>query len=246
MNTRVQIKKKAREFLRTGQVSPLAVSTIVIVVGMVLSDISFMLYTANPSYMQLLYELGMSDTPEAITLVPIPVANFGIILISLVTALLDVGFFSYLMGIRKGQEMGYSSLLDALSIAGKVIWCSIQIFIRLFLWSILLFIPGIIAAYRYRFAYFNLIEYPELSVSQAIALSCRQTEGRKWDLFALDLSFFGWICVSMLTGGVAGIWVRPYMILSDLGYYEMACAALGTEHREDKDSDPKNDTPWEF
>ena len=248
MKNRVQIKAEARALIRTGRVSPLIVSAIVIVVGLVLSEVSSLLDTGEPSYMMLLYDLGLMERPEVTyTYSPLTIRGFVSILLTLLNTILNAGYFSYLMGIRKGWEMQYSSLLDGLYIAGKVIWCNILTGIKIFLWSMLFVIPGIIASYRYRFALYNLIENPSLSVSEAIALSCRQTEGMKMDLFVLDCSFLGWSLVTILTGGVAGIWIRPYMTLSDLGYYEMGCQRIGTPPQQDDTYDPnRNDTPWEF
>lgn len=48
------------------------------------------------------------------------------------------------------------------------------------LWSMLLIVPGIIAAYRYRFALYNLCENPELGVMEALAMSKAQTRATSW------------------------------------------------------------------
>jgi len=248
MKSRVQIKEEAKAFIRTGKVSPIIISAIVIVVELVLGEIVSLLEYGSLSVTQV-YEIMQYGGSEALltTVTPHPAANFVSILVSLVTTVLSAGYFSYLMGIRKGWEMQYSSLLDGLNIAGKVIWCSILTGIKVFLWSLLFVIPGIIAAYRYRFALYNVISTPDLTASEAIALSCQQTEGWKMELFVLDLSFIGWSFVTALTGGIAGIWTRPYMALSDLGYYEMACGRITAPPPQDNPHDTNgSDTPWEF
>ena len=104
--------------------------------------------------------------------------------------------------------------------AGKLIWCSIQIGVKVFLWSMLFWIPGIIAAYRYRFAYYNILTDGSLSAGDAIRLSCQQTQGLKGQLFVLDLSFIGWSILSSMTMGLLGVWLTPYMTLCDLAYFE--------------------------
>lgn len=245
MKSRVQIKDEARGFIRTGQVSVLVVSAIVIVVQFILSEISTLLDTGHLSTTHLMYEMGLMERPE----VTLTYSSLGFVstLLTLVNTVLNAGYISYLLGIRKGWVMSYSSLLDGLSIAGKVIWCNILMGIKVFLWSMLFVIPGIIAAYRYRFALYNIIECPQLTASEAIALSCRQTEGWKMELFILDWSFFGWYLLEIFTGGIAGIWVRPYVMLTELGYYEMCCAGVDSTSCNDDTSKPKgNDTPWEF
>ena len=226
MKSRAQIKEESKGFIRTGQVSVLVVSAIVIVVELVLSEISSLIETGDFSYVQILYELGLREYP-GVNYLNTTGVNFFSICVSLVSTVLNAGYISYLMGIRKGWVMSYSSLLDGLNIAGKVIWCNILVGLKTFLWSLLFVIPGIIAAYRYRFALYNIIENPQMTASEAISLSCRQTEGWKMELFILDWSFFGWELLMILTGGIAGIWVRPYITLTDLGYYEMCCADLG-------------------
>ena len=245
MKSRAQIKEESKGFIRTGRVSVLVVSAIVIVVGLVLSEISSLLDTGELSYKLYLYELGLAEPPEA-TYGPSSF-QFVSILVTLVNLILNAGYISYLIGIRKGWVMPYSSLLDGLSIAGKVIWCNILVGLKTFLWSLLFVIPGIIASYRYRFALYNIIENPQMTVSEAIALSCRQTKGWKMELFILDWSFFGWDLLMILTGGIAGVWVRPYITLTELGYYEMCSAALGSApYGDDPRNQNRNDTPWEF
>ena len=129
--------------------------------------------------------------------------------------------------VRQGRQMPVSTLMDGLGLAGKLIWCSILTYIKVFLWSLLFFIPGIIAAYRYRFAVYNLLVDPSLSVSEAIRLSCQQTSGMKGALFVLDLSFIGWSLLSSLTAGILSIWLLPYMVLCDLAYFEEGQRRLG-------------------
>ena len=138
-----------------------------------------------------------------------------------------------------------ASLLDGLGVAGKLIWCCIQITVRVFLWSLLLFIPGIIAAYRYRFAYYNILTDGSLSASEAIALSCRQTAGMKMDLFVLDLSFIGWEIVSNLTYGLLNIWLMPYKALAELAYFEEGQRRVGRSPYGGA-SGGQSGTPWEF
>ena len=245
MKSRAQIKEESRDFIRTGQVPVLVVSAIVIVVGLVLSEVSSLLDTGDFSYKLYLYELGLAEPPEP-TYAP-PTLQFASILISLVNMILNAGYISYLMGIRKGWTMPYSSLLNGLSIAGKVIGCQLLMAVKIFLWSLLFLIPGLIAAYRYRFAIYNIIENPDMSIGEAIALSCRQTEGWKMELFILDCSFLPWHFLTVLTGGIAGVWVRPYVYLSDMGYYEMICKPTESDPQSDSSRDPDQiDSPWEF
>ena len=242
MKTRITIKQEAKSLIRTGRVSPILMSVIILVIVAILDYVSSWSGYGTITVQDLQYMIETGDASQLLesTMLTSPMQPFVPILVSLVTTVLYAGYYSFLMGIYRGEEMRYSSLLDGFGIVGKVIWCEILVAIKIFLWSILFVIPGIIAAYRYRFAMYNLLRDNSLSVSRAIALSCKQTEGMKFDLFVLDLSFIGWNLLNALTFNILSVWVMPYTVLSDLGYYNEALGRMGsTEETE------KNDSPWE-
>jgi len=81
--------------------------------------------------------------------------------------------------------------------------------IFVFLWSLLLIIPGIIKAYAYSMAFYLLNKEPELQASDAITKSKEYTKGYKMDLFLLHLSYLGWFILSIFTFGILLLWVIP-------------------------------------
>ncbi len=82
--------------------------------------------------------------------------------------------------------------------------------VYLILWFLLLIIPGIIKFYAYRMVPYILADNPEIGYNRAIALSDNMTKGEKWDIFVLDLSFFGWYILGALLLGVGVLFVQPY------------------------------------
>lgn len=83
--------------------------------------------------------------------------------------------------------------------------------LKVFLWSLLLVIPGIIKAYEYRMVPYILAEHPELNYREALERSSAMMNGQKFNSFVLDLSFIGWHILSSITLGIAGVfWVMPY------------------------------------
>jgi uncharacterized membrane protein len=78
------------------------------------------------------------------------------------------------------------------------------------LWSLLFVIPGIVASYRYAMTPYILAENPELTASEAINISKEMMYDHKWELFCLDLSFFGWHLLCGLTGNLGYIALNPY------------------------------------
>lgn len=79
------------------------------------------------------------------------------------------------------------------------------------LWFCLLFVPGIIKSYSYMMVPYILTDEPGLKPMEAIKRSCEMMKGHKWRTFLLDLSFIGWIILSMLTCNVVGVlYTEPY------------------------------------
>jgi uncharacterized membrane protein len=106
----------------------------------------------------------------------------------------------------------------------KIVGISFMSGLLVSLWSLLLFIPGIIAAYRYSFALLILMDHPEMGVMDCIRESKRLTNGYKGDLFVTSLSFIGWQLLSSITWGLAGIYVTPYMGTTMAGAYRTVLA----------------------
>ena len=91
----------------------------------------------------------------------------------------------------------------------------------LFLWSLLCIIPGIIKSYSYRMVPYILADDPTIGGRDAITLSRKMMDGQKWNAFLLDLSFIGWLLLSVVTLGIAGIfYTNPYMYATHAELYQ--------------------------
>lgn len=80
-----------------------------------------------------------------------------------------------------------------------------------FLWSLLLVVPGIIKSYEYRFIPYLASAHPEMDSNTLFQASRAMTDGRKMQLFIMDLSFLGWRLLGAVTFGLVNIfWTTPY------------------------------------
>ena len=93
--------------------------------------------------------------------------------------------------------------------------------IYVFLWTLLLIIPGIIKSYAYSASMYLLHEHG-LEGNEAITESRKLMKGRKWKLFCLDLSFIGWYIVGVLCLGVGCLWVSTYHTMARTLFFEDA------------------------
>ncbi len=90
----------------------------------------------------------------------------------------------------------------------------------IFLWTLLLIVPGIIKTYEYRMVPYILAEQPDISSTDAFAISKEMMRGQKLEAFGLDLSFIGWWLGSVITCGILGIfWVSPYQAATNAELY---------------------------
>ena len=81
----------------------------------------------------------------------------------------------------------------------------------IFLWSLLFIIPGIIKTYEYFAVDYILAENPHMDEKRALELSRLMTQGEKWNIFVVGLSFIGWVLLSMFTCFIGLIFLKPYI-----------------------------------
>jgi len=112
-----------------------------------------------------------------------------------------------------------SALFSRFSIFFKAFGLMLFIGLFVFLWSLLLFIPGIIAAFRYSMAPYLMAQHPEMGIRQAVDESKRIMAGHKWRLFCLELSFIGWALLCVLSFGIGYLWLIPYMQSAYAAFY---------------------------
>ncbi len=97
--------------------------------------------------------------------------------------------------------------------------------LSVFLWALLFLIPGIYKKYQYRMVSYILTEYPDMPYREALERSKMIMEGEKWNAFVLDLSFFPWVLLTIISCGLVGVfYLEPY--------YQLTCGALYLELRE--------------
>lgn len=88
-----------------------------------------------------------------------------------------------------------------------------------FLWFLLLVIPGIVKAYAYSMVPYILADNPNIGYKRAVELSVQMTDGEKFNIFVLGLSFLGWYLLGALAFGLGGLFVNPYKNATEAELY---------------------------
>jgi len=133
---------------------------------------------------------------------------------------LVLGLLGYFLLKANGENHQFENLFDGFKQFGKSLVMFLLMFVFISLWSLLLFIPGIIKSFSYSMSYFILKDNPEIGASEAITRSRKMMNGNKWKLFCLCLSFIGWAFLCLFTFGVGCFWLMPYMYASIANFYK--------------------------
>jgi uncharacterized membrane protein len=133
---------------------------------------------------------------------------------------LSLGAANILLKADKGESFAFEEVLSGFRDFGKALLAGVLTSLYIFLWSLLLFIPGIVAALSYSMTFFIMSENPQLSAEQAIEASKRMMVGHKTELFSLIISFIGWWILCIISMGIAAIYVAPYFHCSLTVFYQ--------------------------
>lgn len=133
---------------------------------------------------------------------------------------MDLGFTHYVLQLKRLRRGQIEDLFDGFRNfeASLVLYIVRTLFIAL--WSLLLIVPGIVAALRYSMSMYILHDNPELTGMAALRRSAEMMEGYKGRLFGLYLSFIGWAILCIFTLGIGYLWLIPYIKVTEANFYE--------------------------
>ena len=155
------------------------------------------------------------------------IPKVGTVVSLIITYPLTYGFAILFLGLfREGTPIDIGKLFDGFKDFGRIWGTGILAAIYTVLWTCLLIVPGIVKSYSYAMTYYILKDEPELKYNAAIEKSMSMMNGYKMKLFLLDLSFIGWMILSVLTLGIGLLFLQPYMSTARAAFYEDLKAEL--------------------
>ena len=221
MWTRDLLKMNAKQVLRNNYWMALLVAFVASLLAGGSSNIGPTLtfnYTAGSDHYNYQYGYDRAVLPY---FGAVAAAAFGFVLIAMVVGVLfsvfvsnpvTVGKCRYFMESRVGNAP-FSSLFSAFGDPAyrNVVKVMFMKNLFIFLWSLLFVIPGIYKAYQYRMVDYLMAENPYMTYQRALELSRQMTDGEKFNIFILELSFFGWLFLGALACGIGVFFVNPYI-----------------------------------
>lgn len=131
--------------------------------------------------------------------------------VSLISGTIQLGYAQFLLKQHDGKDLSFQDLFSQFYRFGQGFAQGFLRGLYVFLWSLLLVIPGIVKSYSYAMTPFIMTDHPELSASDAINRSKEMMNGHKWNLFVLDLTFIGWAILCVLTLNLGNLFLNPYV-----------------------------------
>lgn len=214
MWTREELKTKAKAVLSTNYWQAFLVALVIFLLGAEGSsgssggrqDDAYIYQDMGDALKYLLIGLG-------VTLIFICIRIF-------VGYMLEVGGRKFFIRAAQGEsKMGYLGYVFKEKRYWDVFKTMIYRDVLIFLWTLLLIIPGIIKGYAYRMVPYILADNPNIGYKRAVELSNAMTMGQKWDIWVLDLSFIGWYLLGAIALGVGILFVNPYSYATSAELY---------------------------
>lgn len=94
-----------------------------------------------------------------------------------------LGYHRAILELVRTKKVKVSTLFSGFKDFGVAFRAGWLCGIKIFLWSLLLFVPGIIAGIRYSMTFFILADSPDITAREAINKSKDMIEGRKYEFF---------------------------------------------------------------
>lgn len=130
------------------------------------------------------------------------------------------GYVKFLMKQYDREELDIHDLFSQFEDFKRGFWLQLLQGLFVFLWMLLLIIPGIIAGFSYAMAPFIMAENPDMTPREALRASSDLMEGHRWELFCLRFSFIGWELLAGLTLGIGALFLNPYMNAAETAFYK--------------------------
>jgi len=138
----------------------------------------------------------------------------------IITGPMQLGITIFYVSFIRSDEPDFNKFFEGFSDFGRALAAFILITLFTLGWTLLLVVPGIIAAFRYSQTFYVLMDDPEISAIDAIRKSSDMMSGAKLKLFMLVLSFIGWAILTAFTFGIGQLFLIPYVMTSQALFYE--------------------------
>lgn len=208
-------RARARAVLQNNWGLSIGAAAVAALLGGLLVGVSFL-----PDFeSEIAQYVGFSPDPESSMRFTVRFGSALGLAALIIGGVIQLGYARFLLSQHDGKPYEFNDLFSQFHRFGAGFAQSFLRSLYITLWTLLFIIPGIVAGYSYAMTPFLMAENPELTASQAISASKEMMNGHKGELFALDLSFFGWLLLCVLTLNIGNLWLNPYRNAAYAAFY---------------------------
>lgn len=163
-------------------------------------------------------QLDLSSTDPSVMLVSIALLYGATVLL----APLELGRNWIFLDIAKAEKPRFGLLFESFGSVKdyvRAVTYYAVFYLGLNVLMLFLIVPGVWFYLTYRMVPFILRDQPELSAFAAMRENRRLMRGKKRVMLRLYASFIGWYALVLVTGGIAYIFVQPYLHTALGGLY---------------------------
>ena len=150
----------------------------------------------------------------------------------LITGPLTLGLAIFSLNISRDDNPQTDQLFAGFQNFGNSIVAYLLMGLFIVLWTLLLIIPGIIAALSYSMTFYIIADDDTIGPMEAIDKSKEMMDGYKWKYFRLNLRFLAWGLLCILTLGIGFFWLIPYINVSIAHFYDDIKKNQNSKHQE--------------
>ena len=124
----------------------------------------------------------------------------------------EIGLVAYMVKFINDEKAEFKDIFNYSKDFGRAIGAVLLQGLFVFLWALLLIIPGIIKLISYSLVPYLMADskYDNVGISDLLKKSEEMMNGHKIDYFILNLSFIGWHILAIFTLFILEIWIVPY------------------------------------
>jgi len=133
---------------------------------------------------------------------------------------LAVGISVFSLKISRNEEARFEQIFEGFYNLKNSVIAYLLVVLFVILWTLLLIIPGIIAAISYSMTFYIIAEDENIQPMEAIDKSKKMMDGYKSKYFFLGLRLFGLALLCILTLGIGFLWLIPYAHVTTAKFYD--------------------------
>jgi uncharacterized membrane protein len=146
--------------------------------------------------------------------------SLGSILTLILAGPMALGAAIFSLNISRGKEARLEQIFNGFTNFSTAFITYLLLLVIILLWTLLLIIPGIIAALGYSMTFYIIADDPTIKPQEAMKKSKAMMNGYKAKLFYLFLRFFLLALLCILTLGIGFLWLIPYGHVTMAKFYD--------------------------